>query len=56
MSEEALALREKRNKEIRKMYERLNKLQKYSQAEIYYKLSQRFYLLERQIYSIIHQK
>ena len=48
-SEETKALYEERDKAVRTMYEELNKEQKYSQAEIYYLLSKRFFLLDWQL-------
>ena len=55
-SEEAKALYEERDKAVRTMYEELNKEQKYSQAEIFFLLSKRFFLLERQLYRIVNKK
>lgn len=55
-SEQALALREKRNRAIRAKYDELLKQNRWSQSEIYYQLSEQFYLLERQIYRIVHKK
>ena len=55
-SEQALALREKRNRAIRAKYDELLKQDRWSQSEIYYQLSEQFYLLERQIYRIVHKK
>ena len=55
-SEQALALREKRNRAIRAKYDELLKQNKWSQGEIYYQLSEQFYLLERQINFIVHGK
>ncbi len=52
-SPEASALREKRNAAIRAAYNELNKQQKWSQSEIYAQLSDRFFLLERQLQYII---
>lgn len=54
-SEEAKALRAKRDAAIKAMYAELNKQQKWSQAEIYHRLSERFYLLERQLHNIVNQ-
>jgi len=56
ISEEALALRQKRKKDMKAMYDRLNKQQKYTQSQIYHLLSERFYLLDRQIQYILHDK
>ena len=53
ISPEALALREKRNAAIRAAYDELNRQQKWSQSEIYAQLSDRFYLLERQLQYIV---
>ena len=53
-SEEAKALRAKRDAAIKAMYAELNKEQKWSQAEIYHRLSERFYLLERQLHNIVN--
>lgn len=53
-SMEALALREKRNAAIRAMYDEMNKEQKWTQAEIYHRLSERFYLLERHLHNIVN--
>lgn len=55
-SEQALALREKRNRAIRAKYDELLKQNRWTQSEIYYQLSEQFYLLERQIYRIVHKK
>lgn len=55
-SEQALALREKRNRAIRAKYDELLKQNRWSQSEIYYQLSEQFYLLERQIQYIVHGK
>lgn len=55
-SEETKALYEERDKAVKTMYEELNKEQKHSQAEIYYLLSKRFFLLERQLYRIVNKK
>ena len=55
-SEQALALREKRNRAIRAKYDELLKQDRWPQSEIYYQLSEQFYLLERQIYRIVHKK
>lgn len=52
-SDQALALRQKRDEAIRAAYRELNKQQKWSQGEIYAKLSDRFYLLERQLQYIV---
>lgn len=53
-SMEAWVLREKRNAAIRAKYEEMNKEQKWTQAEIYHRLSERFYLLERQLHNIVN--
>ena len=53
-SMEAWALREKRNAAIRAKYEEMNKEQKWTQAEIYHRLSERFYLLERHLHNIVN--
>ena len=55
-SKQALALREKRNRAIRAKYDELLKQNRWSQCEIYYQLSEQFYLLERQIQYIVHGK
>ena len=55
-SEQALALREKRNRAIRAKYDELLKQNRWTQSEIYYQLSEQFYLLERQIQYIVHVK
>lgn len=55
-SEQALALCEKRNRAIRAKYDELLKQNRWSQSEIYYQLSEQFYLLERQIQYIIRGK
>ena len=55
-SEQALALREKRNHAIRAKYDEMLKENRWSQSDIYYQLSEQFYLLERQIQRIVHQK
>lgn len=56
LSEQALALREKRNKAIRAKYDELLMQKRWTQSEIYYQLSEQFYLLERQISYIVHGK
>jgi len=62
MSQEALALRQKRNCDIKVAFNELKKVQdehnhqKWSFAEIYLILSDRFYLLPRQIQRIINGK
>ena len=62
MSEDALALREKRNQDIRSAFKELKnerddqKQQKWSFTHIYFILSDRFYLLPRQIQRIITGK
>ena len=56
LSNEAIALYQRRDKDVRDMYHQLNKLQKYSQAQIYHLLSEHFYLLERQLYRIVNGK
>ena len=53
LSEEALALRKKRDEAIRTAYWELNKQQKWSQTQIYDQLSERFFLLERQLQYIV---
>ncbi len=53
LSEEALALRQKRDKAIRASYDELLKNPKLSQAQIYHLLSEQYFLLERQLYRII---
>ena len=55
-SEQALALREKRNRAIRAKYDELLKQNRWTQSEIYYQLSEQFYLLEQQIQYIVHGK
>jgi hypothetical protein len=61
-SKEALALREKRNSDIKAAFNELLKVndeqnrQKWSFTQIYLILSDRFYLLPRQIQRIIHGK
>ena len=52
-SKQALALRQKRDEVIRAAYTELNKQQKWSQGEIYHQLSDRFFLLERQLQYIV---
>ena len=56
LSAEALALYQKRDKAIRAAYHELNKNHKLSQAQIYHLLSERFFLLERQLYRIVMRK
>lgn len=56
LSQEALALYQRRDKVIRDKYDELNKTQKYSQAQIYHLLSEQFFLLERQLYRIVNGK
>ena len=56
LSEEALALYKKRDQAIRAAYDELNKNPKLSQAQIFHLLSERFYLLERQLYRIVYGK
>lgn len=56
LSEEALALYQRRDKVIRDKYNELNKTQKYSQAQIFHMLSEQFFLLERQLYRIVNGK
>lgn len=56
LSQEALALYQRRDKVIRDKYDELNKTQKYSQAQIFHLLSEQFFLLERQLYRIVNGK
>lgn len=56
LSQEALALYQRRDQVIRDKYDELNKTQKYSQAKIYHLLSEQFFLLERQLYRIVNGK
>lgn len=56
LSEEALALYQRRDQVIRNKYNELNKTQQYSQAQIYHLLSEQFFLLERQLYRIVNRK
>ena len=56
LSEEALALYKKRDQAIRAAYDELIKNPKLSQAQIFHLLSERFYLLERQLYRIVYGK
>ena len=62
MSEEALALRQKRNRAIKAAFNELKKekneqnQQKWSFTEMYILLSEQFYLLPRQIQRIINGK
>jgi len=53
MSEEAWALREKRNQDIRAAYWQLRKLQTLRETDIYEELSNRFYLFPRQLQYIV---
>lgn len=55
-SDEALALYQKRDEAIREAYQELNKNHKLSQAQIYHRLSERFFILERQLYRIVMGK
>ena len=52
-SKEALALREKRNSDIRAAYWQLRKLQTMRETDINEELSTRFYLLPRQLQYIV---
>lgn len=56
LSEEAIALYKKRDQAICAAYDELNKNPKLSQAQIYHLLSERFFVLERQLYRIINGK
>ena len=56
LSDEALALYQRRDNVIRDKYNELNKLQQYSQSQIYHMLSEQFFLLERQLYRIVNGK
>jgi hypothetical protein len=56
LSEEAVALYQRRDRVIRARYDELNKTQQYSQAQIYHMLSEQFFLLERQLYRIVNGK
>lgn len=56
LSDEALDLYQRRDKVIRDKYNELNKLQQYSQSQIFHMLSEQFFLLERQLYRIVNGK
>ena len=56
LSDEAMDLYQRRDKVIRDKYNELNKLQQYSQSQIYHMLSEQFFLLERQLYRIVNGK
>ncbi len=55
-SEEAIALRKRRDEAIRMKYDELYKEQKYSQEDIFHLLSEQFFLLRRQLQVIIFGK
>ena len=55
-SEETIALRERRNNEIRAMHDELIKNPELTRAEIFERLSDHFYLGKSRLYTIIDSK